>query len=87
MHVYNDFSELPNRRGEYLVNAKFLRDNETVRVHITFDVDEDSGIAITDRYGYFVESLDSNHVYASSWGFATISAMIPNIPAHLETIE
>ena len=87
MHIYNDFSDLPNRRGEYLVNAEFADNTETVRVHITFDVDEDSGNAITDRYGYFVESLDSNHVYASSWGFATIRDMIPNIPAHLAGIE
>lgn len=87
MHIYNSLSELPNRRGEYLVNAEFKHDTETVKVYVTFDVDENEDIPITDRYGYVVESIDGNAIYDSAWGFKTIKDMLPNIEPRLKTIS
>ena len=85
--IYNSFADIPRRRGVYLVNAEFADNTETVRVHVVFDVDENTDTPITDRYGYFVESLDHNSIYASCWGFKTIKDMLPNIPPRLREIR
>ena len=87
MKTFASLSELPNRRGEYHVKAQFTNDVEVVNVIIDYDVNEETGEVIKDRYSYIVESLNGMSVYDACWGFATIRDMVPNIEPRLKTIS
>ena len=87
MNTFASFSELPNRRGDYRVNAEFANDNEIVNVTIDYDVNEDTDEIIKNRYSYIITSLDGMSVYDACWGFATIRDMLPNIAPRLKVIR
>lgn len=87
MKTFESLKDLPNRRGEYIVNAEFANNTETVKVLIDYDVNEDTCEVIKDRYSYVVSSLDDCAVYDGCWGFATIRDMLPNIAPRLKTIS
>jgi hypothetical protein len=70
--VYNSIAELPNKRGEYVVNAQFADTKEVCRVIIAYDVDDETDTPIKSAYCYIVESLDSANVYAACFGFSSV---------------
>lgn len=84
--IYNGFNELPNRRGEYLVNAQFADTKEICLVTIGYDVDEDKDVEIKTAYSYIVSSENQEHVYAACFGFSTIKNTIAECEARLKDV-
>jgi hypothetical protein len=83
--VYNSIAELPNRRGEYIVNAQFADCKEVCRVTIDFDVDMETDEPIKSAYCYMVDSLDRNHLYTAAFGFSSVRNTIAE--CHAKTKE
>jgi len=84
---YDSISELPNKRGLYVVMCDFKHDSELCQVRIDFDVDEELDVPITNAYSYVVENLDCTAIYASQYGFKSIKAMLQEIAPRLKDVE
>jgi len=84
---YNSISELPNKRGVYVVMCDFKHDSELCQVRIDFDVDEELDVPITNAYCYVVEDLDCTAIYAAQYGFKSIKAMLLEISPRLKDVE
>ncbi len=84
--VYQDLSDLPNKRGTYQVSVQFANYQEVVQVTIDYDVDCDTDTPIKNQYCYVVDDLDESCLYDACYGFKSIKAMIPEIAPRLLTI-
>ena len=84
--IYNSFKDLPNRRGEYSVNAQFADIKEVCTVTIGYDVDEENDIEIKTAYSFIVTSLDGNNLYTCCFGFSTVRNAIAECEARCRTV-
>ncbi len=84
--IYDGFKDLPNRRGEYLINAQFADCKEVCLVTIGYDIDEEKDVEIKSAYSYIVTSENKGHLYTCCFGFSSIANTIAECEARVKTI-